>query len=176
MKTAGRDRARPLHGAAITAGRYPGGAQCAPLRRRTKQTRNPPVWKTIRRGGTEPAPYPVRPSPRGDILGANSVRLYAAGRKGAKEPAAGAGKAAKQQNALIPRAETRASEIPSGKGRYTAKGTRLGFMASRQSRSPRAKPWISSSAVATLLAKGTECWSHRRIISSASALSSSSRG
>ena len=45
---------------------------------------------------------------------------------------------------------------------YRAKGTRLGFITSRQSRSPRARPWIRSSAVATLVAMGTECWSHRR--------------
>ena len=31
----------------------------------------------------------------------------------------------------------------------------------RQSRSPRARPWMSISAVATLVAKGTLCWSHR---------------
>ena len=47
---------------------------------------------------------------------------------------------------------------------YRAKGTRLGFMPMRQSRSPRAKPWMSSSAVATLVARGTECSSHRREI------------
>ena len=40
---------------------------------------------------------------------------------------------------------------------YRAKGTRLGFMPMRQSRSPRARPWMSISAVATLVAMGTEC-------------------
>ena len=45
---------------------------------------------------------------------------------------------------------------------YRANGTRLGFITSRQSRSPRARPWMRSSAVATLVAMGTECWSHRR--------------
>ena len=47
---------------------------------------------------------------------------------------------------------------------YRAKGTRLGFMPMRQSRSPRARPWMSISAVATLVARGTECSSHRREI------------
>ena len=40
----------------------------------------------------------------------------------------------------------------------------LGRTSSRQSRSPRARPWMSISAVAALVAKGTLCWSHRLVI------------
>jgi len=39
---------------------------------------------------------------------------------------------------------------------YRVKGMGLGFITSRQSRSPRFSPWMSSSAVATLVAMGTE--------------------
>ena len=45
------------------------------------------------------------------------------------------------------------SHKPSGfENFYTEKGIRLGFMTTRQSRSPRARPWMSSSAVAMLVA------------------------
>ena len=54
-------------------------------------------------------------------------------------------------------------KVKENTGSYRATGTRLGFMPMRQSRSPRARPWMSISAVATLVAIGTECWSHRRV-------------
>ena len=44
------------------------------------------------------------------------------------------------------------------------KGVRPGATLSRQSRSPRDRPMMSISAVATLVAKGTLYWSHRRVI------------
>lgn len=40
----------------------------------------------------------------------------------------------------------------------------VGLISSRQPKSPRARPWISISAVAALVAKGTLCWSHRLVI------------
>ena len=47
------------------------------------------------------------------------------------------------------------------KGQGT-KGSRPAPMTRRQSRSPRDRPWMSISAVATLVAMGTEYLSHRR--------------
>ena len=47
---------------------------------------------------------------------------------------------------------------------YAVKGLVLGLMISRQSRSPRSRPWMRISAVATLVAKGMLYWSHRRVI------------
>ena len=43
-------------------------------------------------------------------------------------------------------------------------GVGPGFTASRQSRSPRARPMMSISAEATLVAKGTLYWSHSRVM------------
>lgn len=42
----------------------------------------------------------------------------------------------------------------------TFRGAFLGLTISRQSRSPRARPWMSISALAALVAMGTLCWSH----------------
>lgn len=44
------------------------------------------------------------------------------------------------------------------------KGALPGLTTLRQSKSPRARPMISISAVATLVAKGTLYWSHKRVI------------
>ena len=46
---------------------------------------------------------------------------------------------------------------------YTFRGA-VGFKISRQSKSPRARPWMSISAEAALVAMGTLCWSHRLMI------------
>ena len=42
----------------------------------------------------------------------------------------------------------------------TLRGAFLGLTMSRQSRSPRARSWISISALPALVAMGTLCWSH----------------
>ena len=59
----------------------------------------------------------------------------------------------------IKRAAHRAARL-----NHAVKGLVLGLMMSLQSRSPRSRPWINISAVATLVATGILYWSHRRVI------------
>ena len=71
-----------------------------------------------------------------------------------------------QENGALSRMLRRAAAGGAGSMRsgYAVKGFVLGLMISRQSKSPRSRPWMSISAVATLVAKGMLYWSHRRVI------------